>query len=168
MEFKHEPVLLEAAVSGLAIRPDGTYVDGTLGGAGHGAAICERLGHGGLFLGIDRDAEALAAAGPRLERYPCTKYVVHDNYRNIKAILADKHLPGIDGALLDLGVSSYQLDNPERGFSYMQEAPLDMRMDREDSLTAYDVVMATNLYDAIWQAGVVLLPIRSEIGRAHV
>ncbi len=140
MEFKHEPVLLEAAVSGLAIRPDGTYVDGTLGGAGHGAAICERLGHGGLFLGIDRDAEALAAAGPRLERYPCTKYVVHDNYRNIKAILADKHLPGIDGALLDLGVSSYQLDNPERGFSYMQEAPLDMRMDREDSLTAYDVV----------------------------
>ncbi|MBQ1396668.1 MAG: 16S rRNA (cytosine(1402)-N(4))-methyltransferase RsmH [Eubacterium sp.] len=140
MEFSHKPVLLTECIENLNIRPDGIYVDGTLGGGGHSAAICERLSEAGTLIGIDRDEDALEAAGKRLAGFPCRKILVKSNYVDIKQVLAEQGIGAIDGALLDLGVSSFQLDNAERGFSYMQEAPLDMRMDREDGLTAYEVV----------------------------
>ena len=139
-EFVHEPVLLAEVLENLKVRPDGVYVDGTLGGAGHASKVCELLSEEGVFIGIDRDCDALEAAGPRLEKYPCKKYLIHDNFANIKSVLEDLGIGAIDGALLDLGVSSYQLDNAERGFSYMQDAPLDMRMDQSEDFTAYDVV----------------------------
>ncbi|MBR5230245.1 MAG: 16S rRNA (cytosine(1402)-N(4))-methyltransferase RsmH [Firmicutes bacterium] len=145
MEFKHTSVLFEECMEGLNIDPEGIYVDGTLGGGGHSSGICERLGEGGLLIGIDRDRDALAAAEARLAEYPCRKIFVQSNYSDIKDVLDDLGIEKIDGALLDLGVSSFQLDNPERGFSYMQEAPLDMRMSQEDNFTAYDVV---NTYSA--------------------
>jgi len=145
MEFKHTSVLFEECMEGLNIRPDGIYVDGTLGGGGHSSGICERLGEDGLLIGIDRDRDALNAAEVRLSKYPCRKIFVQSNYSDIKDVLDDLGIEEIDGALLDLGVSSFQLDNPERGFSYMQEAPLDMRMSQDDDFTAYDVV---NTYDA--------------------
>ncbi len=145
MEFKHTSVLFEECMEGLNIRPDGIYVDGTLGGGGHSSGICERLGEDGLLIGIDRDRDALNAAEARLSKYPCRKIFVQSNYSDIKDVLDDLGIEEIDGALLDLGVSSFQLDNPERGFSYMQEAPLDMRMSQDDDFTAYDVV---NTYDA--------------------
>ncbi len=144
MEFKHIPVLLGPCMENLAIRPDGIYVDGTLGGAGHASHILERLTTGRL-IGIDRDQDALAAAGRRLDALPGQKTLVQGNYSDIKQILRDLEIEKIDGALLDLGVSSFQLDNPERGFSYMQDAPLDMRMDQSGGMTAEDVV---NSYDA--------------------
>ena len=145
MEFKHTSVLFEECMEGLAIRPDGIYVDGTLGGGGHSEGICSRLGEKGLLIGIDRDRDALNAAEKRLKSYPCRKVFVQSNYSDIKAVLSELEIDCIDGALLDLGVSSFQLDNPERGFSYMQEAPLDMRMSQDDDFTAYDVV---NTYGA--------------------
>lgn len=145
MEFKHTSVLFEECMEGLNIRPDGIYVDGTLGGGGHSSGICERLGEDGLLIGIDRDRDALNAAEARLAKYPCRKIFVQSNYSDIKDVLDDLEIDEIDGALLDLGVSSFQLDNPDRGFSYMQEAPLDMRMSQDDDFTAYDVV---NTYDA--------------------
>ena len=145
MEFKHTSVLFEECMEGLDIRPDGIYVDGTLGGGGHSEGICKRLGEKGMLIGIDRDRDALNAAEKRLEAYPCQKVFVQSNYSDIKDVLADLEIDSIDGALLDLGVSSFQLDNPDRGFSYMQEAPLDMRMSQDDDFTAYDVV---NTYDA--------------------
>lgn len=145
MEFKHTSVLFEECMEGLNIRPDGIYVDGTLGGGGHSEGICKRLGEKGMLIGIDRDRDALTAAEKRLEAYPCQKVFVQSNYSDIKDVLADLEIDSIDGALLDLGVSSFQLDNPDRGFSYMQEAPLDMRMSQDDDFTAYDVV---NTYDA--------------------
>ena len=145
MEFKHTSVLFTECMEGLAIKPDGIYVDGTLGGGGHSSGICARLGANGTLIGIDRDTDALQAAEKRLEPYACRKIFVQSNYAQIKEVLADLQIDKIDGALLDLGVSSFQLDNPERGFSYMQEAPLDMRMSQDDSFTAYDVV---NDYDA--------------------
>ena len=145
MEFKHTSVLFEECMEGLDIRPDGIYVDGTLGGGGHSEGICKRLGEKGMLIGIDRDRDALNAAEKRLEAYPCQKVFVQSNYSDIKDVLADLEIDSIDGALLDLGVSSFQLDNPDRGFSYMQEAPLDMRMSQNDDFTAYDVV---NTYDA--------------------
>ena len=145
MEFKHTSVLFEECMEGLDIRPDGIYVDGTLGGGGHSEGICKRLGEKGMLIGIDRDRDALTAAEKRLEAYPCQKVFVQSNYSDIKDVLADLEIDSIDGALLDLGVSSFQLDNPDRGFSYMQEAPLDMRMSQDDDFTAYDVV---NTYDA--------------------
>jgi len=145
MEFKHTSVLFEECMEGLNIRPDGIYVDGTLGGGGHSSGICEKLGEDGLLIGIDRDRDALDAASARLEKYPCRKIFVQSNYSDIKDVLDDLGIEEIDGALLDLGVSSFQLDNPERGFSYMQDAPLDMRMSQDDDFTAYDVV---NTYDA--------------------
>ena len=144
MEFKHTSVLFEECMEGLDIRPDGIYVDGTLGGGGHSEGICKRLGEKGMLIGIDRDRDALNAAEKRLEAYPCQKVFVQSNYSDIKDVLADLEIDSIDGALLDLGVSSFQLDNPDRGFSYMQEAPLDMRMSQDDDFTAYDVV---NTYD---------------------
>ena len=145
MEFKHTSVLFEECMEGLAIRPDGIYVDGTLGGGGHSEGICSRLGEKGLLIGIDRDRDALNAAEKRLKSYTCRKVFVQSNYSDIKTVLSELEIDCIDGALLDLGVSSFQLDNPERGFSYMQEAPIDMRMSQDDDFTAYDVV---NTYGA--------------------
>ncbi|MCR4600272.1 MAG: 16S rRNA (cytosine(1402)-N(4))-methyltransferase RsmH [Clostridia bacterium] len=140
MEFSHVPVLYDECMENLNIKPDGVYVDGTLGGGGHASGVCSRLGPEGLFIGIDRDADAQAAAGKRLEQYNCRKIFVHDNYTNIKNILKDLGIDHIDGALLDLGVSSFQLDEGSRGFSYMHPAPLDMRMDQSSAFTARDVV----------------------------
>lgn len=140
MEFKHTSVLFSETIKNLNISPEGTYVDGTLGGGGHASGICERLGENGIFIGIDRDEDAINAAQERLKGHSCRKLYVRDNYSNIKSILAEQEISEIQGAVLDLGVSSFQLDNSERGFSYMQDAPLDMRMSREDSLTA-DIVV---------------------------
>ena len=144
MEFKHVSVLFDECMEGLNIKPDGIYVDGTLGGGGHSSGICEMLGPEGTLIGIDRDRDALNAASKRLEKYNCKKIFVQSNYSDIAQVLEDLEIDEIDGALLDLGVSSFQLDNPERGFSYMNDAPLDMRMSQDDSFTAYDVV---NDYD---------------------
>ncbi len=148
MEFAHVPVLLNECLESLAIRPDGIYVDGTVGGAGHSARILERLGPGGLLIGTDRDSEALTAAGENLRRTAgsipegcrADHRLVKSNYADIPSVLASMGLDHADGILLDLGVSSYQLDNPERGFSYMKDAPLDMRMDAEESMTAADLL----------------------------
>ncbi len=139
MEFEHTPVLYEEVMESLAIKPDGIYADGTAGGGGHSSGIASRLSEKGLLIAVDRDREALEAAENRLAEYKCKKKLLHSNYSDTEAI-ANAAGGKIDGILLDLGVSSYQLDNPERGFSYMQDAPLDMRMDDGDSMTAYDVV----------------------------
>lgn len=144
MDFNHVPVLYRECIDNLKIKPDGIYVDGTLGGGGHAHGIGEQLSEKGLLVGIDRDDDALSAAGKRLEDLKCRKLLVKSTYADIKDVLDDNDISGIDGALLDIGVSSFQLDNPERGFSYMHDAPLDMRMNRDDSFTAYDVV---NGYD---------------------
>ncbi len=138
-EFHHVSVLLEECIEGLNIRPDGIYVDGTLGGAGHSSQIAKRLTTGRL-IGIDRDPVALKAAGERLAPYADRVTLVHSNFCEIKAVLENLGIEGVDGILLDLGVSSPQLDDGARGFSYMADAPLDMRMNNEDSLTAYTVV----------------------------
>ena len=140
MEFSHIPVLYNEVLSGLNIKPDGIYADGTLGGAGHSSGICSRLSESGWLIGIDRDDDALAAAAERLGEYKCKKSLVKSNFADIKLVLSELGVEKIDGALLDLGVSSFQLDNPERGFSYMHDAPLDMRMDKDSSLTAETVV----------------------------
>lgn len=145
MEFKHTSVLFEECIEGLNIKPDGIYVDGTLGGGGHSEGICSRLGENGMLIGIDRDCDALDAASARLEKYSCRKAFIQSNYSDVKDVLEELGIDAIDGALLDLGVSSFQLDNAERGFSYMQDAPLDMRMNQDDDFTAYDVV---NGYDS--------------------
>ena len=139
MEFEHTPVLYEEVMDALAIKPEGRYADGTAGGGGHSSGIASRLSEKGLLIAVDRDREALEAAKKRLEKYACRKKFLHSNYSDTDAI-AEAAGGKLDGILLDLGVSSYQLDNPERGFSYMKDAPLDMRMDEGDSLTAYDVV----------------------------
>ena len=138
-EFHHVSVLLEECLEGLAIKPDGIYVDGTLGGAGHSRRIAAQLTTG-MLIGIDRDKVALKAAGERLAQFGDRIRLVHSNFCDIKQVLSDLNITGVDGILLDLGVSSPQLDDGERGFSYMTDAPLDMRMNREDSLSAYDVV----------------------------
>jgi 16S rRNA (cytosine1402-N4)-methyltransferase len=136
--------MLEQCVKGLDIRPDGIYVDGTLGGGGHSAAICRSLDERGALIGIDRDRDALNVSSERLKEYKCQKYFVQSNYSDIKQVLNELKIEKVDGALLDLGVSSFQLDNPQRGFSYMNDAPLDMRMSQDDDFTAYDIV---NDYD---------------------
>ena len=138
-EFHHVSVLLWECVEGLNIKPDGIYVDGTLGGAGHSSEIVKRL-ENGRHIGIDRDPVALKAAGARLEPWKDRVTLVHSNFCEIKQVLDDLNIAGVDGILLDLGVSSPQLDDGARGFSYMADAPLDMRMNNEDPLTAYDVV----------------------------
>ena len=138
-EFHHVSVLLEECLEGLDIKPDGIYVDGTLGGAGHSSQIAKRLTTGRL-IGIDRDPVALKAAGERLEPYADRVTLVHSNFCEIKQVLEELNIDGVDGILLDLGVSSPQLDDGSRGFSYMADAPLDMRMNSEDVLSAYDVV----------------------------
>lgn len=140
MEFQHVSVLYKPVLELLDIKPDGIYLDGTLGGGGHASGVCERLSKEGVFIGIDRDKDALEAAGKRLAPYGCSKFLVQSNYEDVKRVLQDLGILRVDGALLDLGVSSFQLDNPERGFSYMQDAPLDMRMNADDSLTAEEVV----------------------------
>ena len=139
VEFSHEPVLLGECMQNLAIRPEGVYVDGTLGGGGHSAAILERLGPGGRLIGIDRDGDAIAAATARLggdERFTALR----GNFHDAAELLGALGVRRIDGMLLDLGVSSYQLDEGARGFSYHADAPLDMRMDRSQALTARTVV----------------------------
>ncbi|MBR2937609.1 MAG: 16S rRNA (cytosine(1402)-N(4))-methyltransferase RsmH [Oscillospiraceae bacterium] len=138
-EFHHVSVLLEECLEGLAVKPDGIYLDGTLGGAGHSSQIAKRLTTGRL-IGIDRDPVALKAAGERLEPYKDTVTLVHSNFCEMAQVVKDLGLPGVDGILLDLGVSSPQLDDGARGFSYMADAPLDMRMNSQDSLTAHAVV----------------------------
>lgn len=139
MEFEHKPVLLEECIEGLDIKPDGIYVDGTLGGAGHSSEIVKKLSNDGLLIGIDRDLDALKAAKNRLQMYLNVKYV-HGNHDDIKSILQDLGINKVDGILLDLGVSSYQLDERSRGFSYIGNAKLDMRMNQEQDLTAEIVV----------------------------
>ena len=138
-EFHHVSVLLEECIQGLNIKPEGIYVDGTLGGAGHSSRIAAMLTTGKL-IGIDRDEVALAAAGERLAQFGDRVKLVHSNFCEIDSILEDLNIPGVDGILLDLGVSSPQLDDGSRGFSYMVDAPLDMRMDATDALNAYTVV----------------------------
>ena len=138
-EFHHVSVLLEECIEGLVIKPEGIYVDGTLGGAGHSCRIAALLTTG-RHIGIDRDPIALKAAGERLKPYEDRVTLVHSNFCEIKSVLDDLNIEGVDGILLDLGVSSPQLDDGERGFSYMVDAPLDMRMNNEDSLSAHDVV----------------------------
>ena len=130
MEFVHKSVLLQEVIEGLNIKPDGIYVDGTLGGAGHSYHICERLTKGGRLIGIDQDEDAIAAATKRLEPFKDRVTIVRDNYCNIKAVLNNLNVDRVDGILLDIGVSSYQLDTEERGFTYKEEnAPLDMKME---------------------------------------
>ena len=139
MEFKHKPVMLSECIEGLNIKPDGIYVDGTLGGAGHSKKIAKRLSKDGLLIGIDRDDDALKAAKKNLKEFQNVKFV-KDNHDNIKQILEDLEIEKVDGILLDLGVSSYQLDERNRGFSYLGENELDMRMDKTQELTAQKVV----------------------------
>ena len=138
-EFHHVSVLLDECLEGLNIKPDGIYVDGTLGGAGHSSQIAARLTTGRL-IGIDRDPVALKAAGARLAPFGDRVTLVHSNFCEIAQVLKDLNIEGVDGILLDLGVSSPQLDDGSRGFSYMADAPLDMRMNSEDTMSAYDVV----------------------------
>lgn len=140
MEFKHRSVLLEETVNGLNIRPDGIYVDGTLGGGGHAYEICRRLGNKGSIVGIDQDEAAIEAAGIRLKDFGEKVTIVRSNYCEMKSVLQGLGIDKVDGIVLDLGVSSYQLDTAERGFSYREDAPLDMRMDRRQTMTARDIV----------------------------
>ena len=139
MEFNHKPVMLKECLDALNITDNKIYVDGTLGGAGHSYYILKKLNNTGKLIGIDRDTEALSAASKRLEEFK-NKILHHGNHDDIKEILKILNIDKVDGILLDLGVSSYQLDNGERGFSYMQDAMLDMRMNKDDSLSAFDVV----------------------------
>ena len=137
--FEHISVLLRETIEGLHIKPCGTYVDGTLGGGGHSYSILEKLNDQGRLIGIDQDGAAVAAAGERLEGFTNVT-IVRNNYCNIRQVLGDLNIKEVDGILLDLGVSSHQLDTPERGFSYMNDAPLDMRMDDRSEMTAADIV----------------------------
>lgn len=139
MSFDHVSVLLNETVDNLMVKPEGTYVDGTLGGGGHAEAVLKLLNDQGRLIGIDQDEAAINAAGERLKAFPNVTYV-RSNYCNIKEELERLNIRGVDGIVLDLGVSSYQLDTPERGFSYKEDAPLDMRMDQRSSMTAKDIV----------------------------
>lgn len=139
MEFQHCSVMLAETIEQLNIRPDGIYLDGTLGGAGHAREVCSRL-KGGHFYGIDQDGDAILAAGEKLKQFGDTVTLIRGNYRNAQVLLGAYGVEAVDGILLDLGVSSYQLDNADRGFSYRFDAELDMRMDTRQSLTAFDIV----------------------------
>ena len=139
MEFKHKPVLLQECIEGLNIKPNGIYVDGTLGGAGHSYEIAKKLSKNGMLIGIDRDKDALSAAKEKLKDFQNVKYI-HGNHDDIDTILENLEITAVDGILLDLGVSSYQLDERNRGFSYLGENELDMRMDKTQSLTAKEVI----------------------------
>ncbi len=139
IEFNHVSVLLNECIENLNIKPDGIYVDGTMGGAGHSLEIVKKLSEKGMLIGIDRDEEALAVAKERLKEFNNVKYV-HDNHDNIDEIIKNLNIKGVDGILLDLGVSSYQIDEKTRGFTYMDDGPLDMRMDKSQKLTAEYIV----------------------------
>ena len=140
MEFQHKSVLLQETIDGLSIRPDGIYVDGTLGGGGHSLEVCRRLGPKGSIIGIDQDAAAIEAAGIRLKDFGEKVTIVRSNYCDMKSRLHELGIDKVDGIILDLGVSSYQLDTAKRGFSYREDAPLDMRMDTRQKMTARDIV----------------------------
>lgn len=140
MAFNHTSVLLKETVDGLNVRPDGIYVDATLGGGGHAYEVCSRLGDKGRFIGIDQDADAIEAAGKRLEGFGEKVTIIRSNYRDMKPQLHKTGIDKVDGIVVDLGVSSYQLDTAERGFSYRVDAPLDMRMDQRQRMTARDIV----------------------------
>lgn len=140
MEFKHTSVLLEDTIKALEIKPDGVYLDGTLGGGGHAFEVCSRLGDKGHFYGIDQDEAAIEAASKRLEKFKEKVTIFRDNYCNAGELLKESGVKYVDGIILDLGVSSYQLDAVERGFTYKQDTPLDMRMDQRQKLTARDIV----------------------------
>ena len=140
MEFEHKSVLLDETINGLNIRPDGIYVDGTLGGGGHAYEVCTRLGTKGSIIGIDQDAAAIKAANARLKDFGEKVTIVRSNYCDMKSRLHELGIDKVDGIILDLGVSSYQLDTAERGFSYREDAPLDMRMDTRQKMTARDIV----------------------------
>ena len=155
MEFKHKPVMLSECIEGLNIKPEGIYVDGTMGGAGHSIEIAKRLTNKGLLIGIDRDEEAICVAKKRLSMFSNIIFV-HDNHDNIKKILENLNINQVDGILLDLGVSSYQLDERSRGFSYIGDGILDMRMDKSQTLTAKDIVnnySQEELYEIIHEYG---------------
>ena len=155
MEFNHKSVLLRESVDGLNIKSNGIYVDGTMGGAGHSSEIIKKIGDKGLLIGIDRDEEAICVAKDRLKDFQNIKFI-HDNHDNIDNILENLGIDGVDGILLDLGVSSYQLDERNRGFSYMGEAELDMRMDRTQELNARTVVNTYSeeeLANILWEYG---------------
>ena len=155
MKFEHKPVLLKECIEGLQIKPNGIYVDGTMGGAGHSIEIVKKLSNDGLLIGIDRDEEALKASKERLAKYKNVTYI-HNNHDNIKEILQKLSISQVDGILLDLGVSSYQLDERNRGFSYLGENELDMRMDKNQDLTAKKVVnyySEADLANIIYQYG---------------
>lgn len=140
MAFNHTSVLLHETVDGLNIKPDGIYVDATLGGGGHAYEVCSQLGEQGRFIGIDQDAAAIEAAGKRLEGFGEKVTIIRSNYRDMKPRLHEIGIDKVDGIVIDLGVSSYQLDTAERGFSYRADAPLDMRMDQRQKMTAKDIV----------------------------
>ena len=140
MEFKHKSVLLEETIEGLRVKPDGIYVDGTLGGAGHAVEVCSRLSAKGRFIGIDQDQDAIIAASERLAAYEDRVTIIRSNYCYMVNELRNLGIHQVDGILLDLGVSSYQLDNEERGFTYRVDAPLDMRMDQRQTRTAADII----------------------------
>ncbi len=155
MEFKHEPVMLQECIEGLNIHPDGIYVDGTLGGTGHSLEIVKKLSKKGMLIGIDRDEEALVAAKKRLAEFQNVTYI-HGNHDEIQSILEDLKIEKVDGILLDLGVSSYQLDERSRGFSYMGDNPLDMRMDTSNGITAKEIVnqySEEKLAKILWEYG---------------
>ena len=156
MDFHHVSVLLNETLDGLAIKPEGTYVDCTLGGGGHSHAIGERLSTEGMIVGLDQDVAALEAASKRLEDLSCQVKVIKTNFSNLKQALQDAGIHEVDGFVFDLGVSSHQLDTAERGFSYMQDGPLDMRMNQSGALTAETIVntySSEELYRIIWDYG---------------
>jgi 16S rRNA (cytosine1402-N4)-methyltransferase len=156
MEFRHRSVLLEETISNLKVQANGTYVDGTLGGAGHALEICKQLSATGRFIGIDQDEAAIVAAGNRLSAYKGRVTIIRSNYCDMVRELNKREITGVDGILLDLGVSSYQLDTAERGFTYRYDAPLDMRMDRRQTRTAGTIVneyTETELYRVIREYG---------------
>lgn len=140
MEFKHQSVLLEETIGGLRVDPEGIYVDGTLGGAGHASEVCRLLSAKGRFIGIDQDQDAIIAASERLQEYEDRTTIIRSNYCNMVSELHRLGIEQVDGILLDLGVSSYQLDNAQRGFTYREDVPLDMRMDQRQSKTARDII----------------------------
>ena len=155
MEFNHKPVLLEECIIGLNIKPEGIYVDGTLGGAGHSSEIIKKLSTNGKLIGIDKDSEALKVAKEKLKNYTNVTYI-HGNHDNIQNILEKLSIPKVDGILLDLGVSSYQLDERSRGFSYMGDATLDMRMDTSSGITAKEIINTytqEKLAEILWEYG---------------
>lgn len=147
MEFKHYSVLLEETIDNLKIKKDGIYVDGTLGGAGHASVVCSHLGKDGKFIGIDQDEDAIRASSERLKEFGDIVTIVRSNYCNMKQVLHELEIDKVDGIVLDLGVSSYQLDTAERGFTYREDAPLDMRMDNRNDMTARDIVNEYSEFD---------------------